>query len=955
METKSLNLFSQKSNIQNLAVILTYKCQMDCVYCFMDRNRPDMLEDVLFKSIDLLFTSPYEEIELQFFGGEPLLRWNLIKKAINYSQRKAYTKEKKIKYLITTNGLLLDKTKLNFLKKYKTTIMFSIDGDKNTQLENRPFISPAGFFWARIINNLSQLIESKINYFVNIVFLPKDVKKIKQNVNYLINKKVRNIQLSYAMGIYWPEEFISHYFKILKEIINIPGLNLCNVNNQSEPVLASSQIIIDSLGKIYIGCAGVLEKKFPSLHSSFYFGSLGEIKDITLLYRTKEQQMDFLQKKGKNFNLELKKIVLNNLEFGKRLSLFFKKMSFQKKENIVNSLMVMTTYNCQLACNYCEIIQSNRHMLKKVLFKAIDFLFTSKSPEVQLRFWGGEPLMRWGLIKQGIHYGEVRGKERGKKIKFMITTNGLFLDKKKIDFLKNHPVEIMFSLDGDKQTNQKHRICKDQSDVYDLLLRNLKRLIKSKIPFFINMIVTPLNVSKLFSNLIFFKNLGAKRIQICHQVAVFWSHKKIQEYLGQLDKIKKEPDLVKIIMNFVNYCEPQFLSNEIIIDIDGKIYFDGAIFLEKKYPEFRKTCCLGDVFSCKDIDSLFKTRDDIYFLFKEKARPQGEKIFLNNIFLGRKLAHFFDSFKYLFSPPKNERPFFVDFLKNEFELQLPIVKKLKISSLFFHLKGPCLNNCIFCHHMEERFTDFFEAEEEFPLNRKLKFKKICLIGNEPLLHPKILDFVSLAKKNGFKEIEILTSGEPLCDKIFLKELIKRGATSFSLPIFGSRREIHDLIVGRQGSFKELIQGLKNLKKYRHIKVYVHANLLRQNLYDLPDLEKMIKKEFNFPFVVLPVRCKTDSSVFKNIFPSYSEIIGVLKGKISSLFGFPYCVLKQIQKKNSFPQLSDSMKLYFIHQKFIKPNSCKKCAYFAECIGMFKDYLDIYYSREFLKYGKFKSG
>ena len=141
MEIKNLNPFKEKTNTENLAVMLTYNCQMECSYCSIDRSRPDMPEDVLFKSIDLLLTSPLEEVELQFFGGEPLLRWDLIKKGINYAQRKSQQKNKKIKYLLTTNGLLLDEEKTSFLKKYKITVMFSLDGDEKTQLQNRPLIN----------------------------------------------------------------------------------------------------------------------------------------------------------------------------------------------------------------------------------------------------------------------------------------------------------------------------------------------------------------------------------------------------------------------------------------------------------------------------------------------------------------------------------------------------------------------------------------------------------------------------------------------------------------------------------------------------------------------------------------------------------------------------------------------------------------------------------------------
>lgn len=636
MKMKNLNSNESRSSLDNLAVMLTHKCQMNCRYCFTRRDLPDMDQTTLFQAIDLLFTSPSEEVELQFFGGEPLLKWDLIKRGINYAEKKSLKTRKRIRYLLSTNGLLLDKRKIDFLKKYKITILFSLDGYEKTQFENRPLFTQKKYSSDILVKNLKNLMESKIDYFVNITFLPQNLKDLKNNINYLLNLGVTDIQLSYAVGTYWPKKDISFYLKILNDIIRIPNLNLRNLINNSEPILASPQSLVDTSGKVYIGCAGVLEKKYPQLNKSFYFGQLQKIKNI---------------------------------------------------------------------------------------------------------------------------------------------------------------------------------------------------------------------------------------------------------------------------------------------------------------------------------DSLYKNPDDIYFLLKENLRKE-KKIFFNNIYLGRKLSHFFNNFFYENTAMKNdENSFFVNFLKNEFILQKDLVKQLKIDALFFHLKGNCLNNCIFCKQKNDGWTNSFEAIEEFSTTKsnawRKKIKKLCLIGSESLLHPKILDIVASARNNGFSEVEIMTSGELLSDKSFLKKLVENGTTSFSIPIFGSQEHIHDSIVQRKGSFQELTEALNNLKEIREIKVFVHTNLLKQNLSDLPDLEKLITKKFGFPFVILPVRAKFANLSFKAINPSYSEIIDALKKKTNHLFGFPYCVSKNIQK-NSLSGISDSMKLYFIHQKFVKPNICKNCFYQANCLGVSKDYLNLYSDRELKKYGKFKN-
>ncbi|MDD5067862.1 MAG: radical SAM protein [bacterium] len=697
MESRNSNQIKIRANTENLAVMLTSRCQMICPYCAIDRNEPDMPELVLIQAIDLLFTSLSDKVELQFFGGEPLLRWDLIKKGMAYAGKKSIEEKKKTRYLLTTNGLLLDEQKIRFLKRYPVTIMYSMDGDKKTQIKNRPLAGTGPYPAALLEKNLQDLIRVKADYFVNLTFYPRDLKEMKSNIDHLRELGVKNIQLSYAVGTYWSTDQIRSYLRILSDLAKVPDLNIRNLLSKSEPVLASPQILITSAGKIYLGCAAVLERSFPLLNRAFYFSGLTQVKNLSMLEREQEEQLKILDRCVQKLPSSQKKVISSNLLLGRAVEGFLKRQGNIRKENFVDSLMIMTTCRCQLACDYCQVRQSNRTMPKEILFRSIDLLLTTQSPRVLLRFWGGEPLLQWGLMQEGIRYAEKKAGSKGKKASFMITTNGLLLDKKKISYLKKHDAVIMFSLDGDKRTNQAHRLFRGKQDIYDRLLKNVRLLSRSGLPYFINMVVTPLNVGQLFRNLLFFKETGLRKIQICHQVTDPWPGEKMEKYLEELEKVRNDPALAAMIMNFSNQSEPQFLSNEIIADTDGKVYYDAALFLEKAYPEFRKACHTGHVDSLKDIDALYRDKNEIYSLFRENALPRGRKIFLNNIRLGRKLAHFYDNFfSQNASLQDDEKPFFVNFYKNEFLLQKGLVRQLKINALFFHLRGPCLNNCIFC-------------------------------------------------------------------------------------------------------------------------------------------------------------------------------------------------------------------------------------------------------------------
>lgn len=258
--------------------------------------------------------------------------------------------------------------------------------------------------------------------------------------------------------------------------------------------------------------------------------------------------------------------------------------SIDNERRIVNSLMVMCTYACQFVCNYCEVKQSNLFMSTEILNKAIDLLLTTQSKECQMRFWGGEPLLRWDFIRDGILYGEKKAKEKRKKIKFMITTNGLSLDRNKLDFLKNHPVEIMFSLDGNKENNNIHRFLKSKKEIYDKLLLNLKLLIESGLPYFVNMVVSPLTVNNLSQNLNFLKKSGVKKAQLCYRCGKIWTKEKSYTLIKELEEFIQENSDYNFLMNLFNECEPTVLSQEVLVDTDGKLYFDAAIFYGKGIP-----------------------------------------------------------------------------------------------------------------------------------------------------------------------------------------------------------------------------------------------------------------------------------------------------------------------------------------------------------------------------------
>lgn len=603
-------------------------------------------------------------------------------------------------------------------------------------------------------------------------------------------------------------------------------------------------------------------------------------------------------------------------------------------------LMLMCAYACQLRCDYCEVRRLPRFMSGTVLSRAIDLLLTTKSPSPLLRFWGGEPLLAWPLIRKGIAEAERKARRSGRSMRFMITTNGLSLDREKINFLKRHNAEVMFSLDGNWKVNRVHRFGPAGRNLYDRTLENLMLLKDSGLAYFVNMVVTPKTAGKLSSSLEFFRGLGIRRVQICYQNGILWPASRSKELLEQLEAFGQKNRDTSFLMNYSNDCEPTMLSRELLADTDGRVYSDAAVFLEKKFPCLRSVLFRGRAGGIKEIDSLVKSRTGLYRILTASLSRKDRTILENNIDLGMRLDSFFSRSHRHFRD-SSEHPLLAPVTKGDFSAQQRMLGPLGLHALYLHISGPCMNDCVFCCHKEEGFSDIFKAAFRLRENRRIRAKKLCLVGNEPLLHPEIMEIARLARRSGFQEIEVMTSGELLSDPLFCRELVGEGVTSFSVPLYAGEAGAHDAVTGKRGGFSMVLDGIQNALACR-ARVFIHTTLVRQNLDHINGLERFVLEDLKLPFVILPVRPKESRLPFSRLMPSYTEIIRKA-AHVRSLLGFPLCIVRRLKEKmrRSPDQISDSMKLYLIAQRFYKPGFCRECSLIEKCPGFFREYLSVY--------------
>jgi len=130
------------NNLRHIKLFVTTKCNFRCRYCFVSKNSKTISFKTGKKAIDFLFSSLHHDLSLTFFGGEPLLEYNLVKNLVEYAYQKAENLNKKIQFGIVSNGSLITDEILNFCKKYKIIFALSCDGMKLSQdiyrvLENK--------------------------------------------------------------------------------------------------------------------------------------------------------------------------------------------------------------------------------------------------------------------------------------------------------------------------------------------------------------------------------------------------------------------------------------------------------------------------------------------------------------------------------------------------------------------------------------------------------------------------------------------------------------------------------------------------------------------------------------------------------------------------------------------------------------------------------------------------
>lgn len=157
------------------------------------------------------------------------------------------------------------------------------------------------------------------------------------------------------------------------------------------------------------------------------------------------------------------------------------------KQSVLKAICLHVAHGCNVDCEYCFAGKGDYSGKSGIMDletgkRALDFLVENSGSRKNLEvdFFGGEPLINWDVCKELVAYGRVLEKKHNKKFNFTLTTNGVLIDEDVIEFTNREMNNVVLSLDGRKKTHDRMRHSKSGEGTYDNIIENFKALVDSR-------------------------------------------------------------------------------------------------------------------------------------------------------------------------------------------------------------------------------------------------------------------------------------------------------------------------------------------------------------------------------------------------------------------------------------------------------------------------------------------
>ena len=231
-----------------------------------------------------------------------------------------------------------------------------------------------------------------------------------------------------------------------------------------------------------------------------FSGSIHSVDDvcydvIEMFERCPDQEI--VDKLSAKYNLDKSEIVecLDDVKELKRQGKLFAEDTFspiatafkKKSGNVIKALCLHVAHTCNLNCSYCFASQGKYHGERAVMSfevgkRALDFLIENSGTRhnLEVDFFGGEPLMNWQVVKDLVKYARSIEKKYNKNFRFTLTTNGVLIDDDVIDFCNREMSNVVLSLDGRKEIHDRLRVDYAGNGSWDKIVPKFQKLVKAR-------------------------------------------------------------------------------------------------------------------------------------------------------------------------------------------------------------------------------------------------------------------------------------------------------------------------------------------------------------------------------------------------------------------------------------------------------------------------------------------
>ena len=159
----------------------------------------------------------------------------------------------------------------------------------------------------------------------------------------------------------------------------------------------------------------------------------------------------------------------------------------ERSGNVIKALCLHVAHTCNLNCAYCFASQGKYHGERAIMSfevgkQALDFLIANSGTRrnLEVDFFGGEPLMNWDVVKELVAYARTQEKIHNKNFRFTLTTNGMLIDDDVIDFANKEMSNVVLSLDGRKEIHDRTRVDYAGNGSYEMVVPKFQKLVDAR-------------------------------------------------------------------------------------------------------------------------------------------------------------------------------------------------------------------------------------------------------------------------------------------------------------------------------------------------------------------------------------------------------------------------------------------------------------------------------------------